>query len=306
MVELYDILSCKDFDKEELLYVLKKASEMECMVSKKGKLNLLEGKIVTMAFFEPSTRTRLSFETAAHRMGADVVGFSSAESTSVKKGESFEDTIKTIDQYSDTIVIRRADAGSAKRAAEVASAPVINAGDGSNEHPTQAMLDLYTIMKEKGTIDGLTIGLIGDLKHARVMHSLAYALSNFNVKLYLLSPDFLKQPPEVIDHLNTRNARFEEVSALNDEIIKDLDVLYTVRVQRERSEEDYLKARGSYIITPNLLKKARNDLIVLHPLPRREELPPEMDDTPYARYFEQARNGIYARMALLGVVARVL
>jgi len=308
MVKLYDVLSCKDLDKEEFLHVLKKASEMECLVSKKGKLNLLEGKIVTMAFFEPSTRTRLSFETAAHRMGADVVGFSSTESTSVKKGESFEDTIKTIDQYSDVIVIRRADAGSAKRAAEVASAPVINAGDGPNEHPTQAMLDLYTIMKEKGTIDGLTIGLIGDLKHARVMHSLAHALSNFNVKLYLLSPEFLKQPPEVMDHLKAKNVRFEEVSALNDEIIKDLDVLYTVRVQRERfpSEEDYLKARGSYIITPNLLKKARNDLIVLHPLPRREELPPEMDDTPYARYFEQARNGVYVRMALLGVVARVL
>jgi len=277
-------------------------------VTKKGKLNLLHGKIAAALFFEPSTRTRLSFETAMQRMGGDIIGFSSVEGTSVKKGETLEDTLKTVDQYADVIIIRHPQIGAAKIAADVADAPVINAGDGAGEHPTQALLDLYTIHKAKNAIDGLTIALVGDLKHARVMHSLAYALSNFDVKLYLISPSMLKMPVEVLDHLKNKQIEFAEMETLNPKVITELDVLYTIRIQKERfpSEEEYIRVKDSYRITPELLTHAKEDMIILHPLPRREELPPEIDKTPFAKYFEQARNGVYVRMALLGIALDVL
>ncbi|MBC7094887.1 aspartate carbamoyltransferase [Thermococcus sp.] len=302
-----DILSCKDLSRDDIGYILKKSQEMERLVTKKGKLNLLCGKIAATLFFEPSTRTRLSFETAMHRMGGDVIGFSSVEGTSVKKGETLEDTIKTVDQYADVIIIRHPQIGAARIAADVADAPVINAGDGAGEHPTQALLDLYTIYKFKNTIDGLTIALVGDLKHARVMHSLAYALSNFEVTLYLVSPPMLKMPSEILEYLKHKQVNLVETETL-DEVIKKVDVLYTVRIQKERfpSEEEYMRVKDSYKITPELLSNAKEDMIILHPLPRREELPPEIDKTPFAKYFEQAKNGVYVRMALLGIVLNVL
>ncbi|RLG85042.1 MAG: aspartate carbamoyltransferase, partial [Thermoprotei archaeon] len=193
--------------------------------------------------------------------------------------------------------------GSAKIAAEVSDVPVINAGDGSNEHPTQAFLDLYTILKEKGRIDGLNIALVGDLKHARTMHSLAYALSNFKVKLYLVSPEVLRMPKEITDYLREKGIEFKEVNELSS-VISDIDVLYTVRVQKERfpSIEEYEKVKGSYIITPKLLNKAKSDLIILHPLPRTIELPTEIDKLPYAKYFNQVKNGVYVRAALLALI----
>ena len=303
-----DILSCRDLSRGDIQYILEKSQEMEKLVAKKGKLNLLCGKIAATLFFEPSTRTRLSFETAMQRMGGDIIGFSSVEGTSVKKGETLDDTIKTVDQYADVIIIRHPQIGVAKIAADVADAPVINAGDGAGEHPTQALLDLYTIHKAKNTIDGLTIALVGDLKHARVMHSLAYALSNFDVKLYLISPAMLKMPVEILDHLKNKQINFTEMETLDPEVVTELDVLYTIRIQKERfpSEEEYIQVKESYRITPELLMHAKEDMIILHPLPRREELPPEIDKTPFAKYFEQARNGVYVRMALLGIVLDVL
>lgn len=302
-----DILSCKELSREDIEYILEKSQEMERLVTKKGKLNLLYGKVAATLFFEPSTRTRLSFETAMHRMGGDVIGFSSVEGTSVKKGETLKDTIKTVDQYADVIIIRHPQIGAARIAADVAEAPVINAGDGAGEHPTQALLDLYTIYKFKNTIDGLKIALVGDLKHARVMHSLAYALSNFEVTLYLVSPSALKMPSEILEYLKQKQVNFVETEALN-EVITELDVLYTIRIQKERfpSKEEYMRVKDSYKITPELLSNAKEDMIILHPLPRRDELPPEIDKTSFAKYFEQAKNGVYVRMALLGIVLDVL
>lgn len=302
-----DIISCKEFSRDEILYILEKASLMEHLLKKGGKLNMLTGKILATLFFEPSTRTRLSFEAAMLKLGGDVIGFTSEEATSVAKGESFEDTIKTVDQYADIIVVRHKVPGSAKIAADVAKVPVINAGDGSNEHPTQAFLDLYTIFKERGKIDGLTVALIGDLKHARTMHSLAYALSNFKVNLYLVSPDALRMPKEIIEYLQSKGINYKELRNIDD-VISDIDVLYAVRVQKERfpSIEEYLKVKGSYVITPQLLKKAKDDLIILHPLPRTDELPKEIDELPQAKYFNQVKNGVYVRAALLALISGVL
>ena len=298
-----DIISCKDFTREEIVYILDKASSMEELVKKQGSTDLLKSKILATLFFEPSTRTRLSFEAAMLRMGGSVIGFSSIEGTSIMKGESFEDTIRTIDQYADVLVVRHPKPGSAKIAADVAESPVINAGDGPNEHPTQALLDLYTIRKEKGRIDNLDIALVGDLKHARTMHSLAYALSNFKVKLYLVSPPQLRMPSEVLDYLDKRKVEYAEVDSI-DEVVSKVDVVYVVRVQKERfkSIEEYEKVKASYIIKPELLSKAKKDMIILHPLPRTIELPVEVDKTPHAKYFGQVRNGVYVRMALLGLV----
>ncbi|HDD26885.1 MAG TPA: aspartate carbamoyltransferase [Acidilobales archaeon] len=298
-----DIISCKDFSRDDLLYLFEKAKLIEHMLNVKGKVDLLRGKVLATLFFEPSTRTRLSFETAMRRLNGDVIGFTSEEATSVAKGESFEDTIRTVSQYADVIVVRHKRPGSAKIAAEVSDVPVINAGDGSNEHPTQAFLDIYTILKEKGSIDGLNIALVGDLKHARTMHSLAYALSNFKVKLYLVSPEVLRMPKEITDYLKEKGIEFHEVDELSS-VISDIDVLYTVRVQKERfpSIEEYEKVKGSYIVTPKLLDKAKSDLIILHPLPRTIELPTEIDKLPYAKYFNQVKNGVYVRAALLALI----
>jgi len=296
-----DIISIKDFSREEIDYILKVASKME-PIAKTGS-EMLKGKILATLFFEPSTRTRLSFESAMHRLGGSTIGFAEAEIASVKKGENLADTVRTVENYADVIALRHPLEGAARLAAEFAEVPIINAGSGAEEHPTQALLDLYTIMKEKNRIDGLNIALMGDLRYGRTVHSLAYALSMYDVKLYLISPDILRMRKEVLKTLKEKKVEVVEKSRIED-VIGELDVLYVTRIQKERFPDpaEYAKVRGSYRIDLETLKNAKEDLVILHPLPRVDEIAPEVDSTPHARYFRQVWNGIIVRMALLALI----
>jgi len=296
-----DIVSIKDFTREEIDYILKVSEEMEKHV-KRGS-DLLKGKIMATLFFEPSTRTRLSFEAAMKKLGGECIGFSSAEGSSVAKGENLNDTIRVVENYCDVIVLRHPLEGAARFAAEVATVPVINAGSGAEEHPTQALLDLLTIKSEKGRIDGLKIALVGDLKYVRTVHSLAYALSLYDVDLYFVSPEPLKMRESVLHDLKERNITYHEYTKVKD-VISDVDVLYVTRIQKERFSDpaEYEKVRGSYKITLETLKEAKEGLIILHPLPRVEEIDFAVDHTPYARYFKQTYYGLLLRMALLALV----
>ena len=296
-----DIISIKDFNREEIDYILKVASKME-PIAKTGS-EMLKGKILATLFFEPSTRTRLSFESAMHRLGGSTIGFAEAEIASVKKGENLADTVRTVENYADVIALRHPLEGAARLAAEFAEVPIINAGSGAEEHPTQALLDLYTIMKEKNRIDGLNIALMGDLRYGRTVHSLAYALSMYDVKLYLISPDILRMRKEVLKTLKEKKVEVVEKSRIED-VIGELDVLYVTRIQKERFPDpaEYAKVRGSYRIDLETLKDAKEDLVILHPLPRVDEIAPEVDSTPHARYFRQVWNGIIVRMALLALI----
>ena len=296
-----DIISIKDFNREEIDYILKVASKME-PIAKTGS-EMLKGKILATLFFEPSTRTRLSFESAMHRLGGATIGFAEAEIASVKKGENLADTVRTVENYADVIALRHPLEGAARLAAEFAEVPIINAGSGAEEHPTQALLDLYTIMKEKNRIDGLSIALMGDLRYGRTVHSLAYALSMYDVKLYLISPDILRMRKEVLKTLKEKKVEAVEKSRIED-VIGELDVLYVTRIQKERFPDpaEYAKVRGSYRIDLETLKDAKEDLVILHPLPRVDEIAPEVDSTPHARYFRQVWNGMIVRMALLALI----
>lgn len=296
-----DVISMRDFRRSDLEVLFEKAKEMEPYV--KSGLDILKGRVMAVAFFEPSTRTRLSFETAMKRLGGEVIGFSSAEGTSVEKGETFSDTIRMLDAYADVIVVRHRLEGAAKLAAEIAQAPVINAGDGSFNHPTQAMLDLYTIWRERGRIDGLKIGIMGDLKYARTVNSLLEGLALYDVEVALISPEFLRPRRETLDYIEARGLRWKAYSKL-DEVLGDLDVLYIVRIQKERFPDplEYERVKGSYRLTAESLRGAKEDLIVLHPLPRVDELDPSVDRTKHAAYFRQAAYGVPLRMALLSLV----
>ncbi len=302
-----DVVSMRDFSKEEIEFVLNVAEALENELTKRGSLDHARGKILATLFYEPSTRTRLSFESAMHRLGGSTVGFSSASSSSVKKGESLADTIMTVERYSDVIALRHPLDGAARLAAEVASVPVINAGDGSNQHPTQTLLDLYTIRRTFGSIDGLTIGLLGDLKYGRTVHSLAEALAFYNVGLYLISPGLLRMPRHIVDELREMGVEVHETTDLEG-TIPELDLLYVTRIQRERfpDEEEYLKVRGSYQVNAAVLKGARDSLKIMHPLPRVDEIHPEVDGTGHALYFDQVFSGIPVRMAVLGLILGVL
>lgn len=296
-----DIVSIKDFTREEIDYILKVSEEMEKYV--KTGSDLLKGKIMATLFFEPSTRTRLSFEAAMKKLGGECIGFSSAEGSSIAKGENLSDTIRVVENYCDIIVLRHPLEGAAKFAAEVATVPVINAGSGAEEHPTQALLDLLTIKSEKERIDGLKIALVGDLKYGRTVHSLAYALSLYDVDLYFVSPEPLKMRENVLHDLKERNVTYHEYTKITD-VISEVDVLYVTRIQKERFSDpaEYEKVRGSYKITLETLKEAKEDLVILHPLPRVEEIDFAVDQTPYARYFKQTYYGLLLRMALLALV----
>ncbi|AEA11931.1 aspartate carbamoyltransferase catalytic subunit [Thermoproteus uzoniensis 768-20] len=296
-----DVVSMRDFSRKDLEVLFEKAREMERYA--RSGLDVLRGKIMAVAFFEPSTRTRLSFETAMKRLGGNVIGFSSAEGTSVEKGETFSDTIRMLDAYADVIVVRHKLEGAAKLAAEIAQSPVINAGDGSFNHPTQAMLDLYTIWREKGKVDGLRIGVMGDLKYARTVNSLLEGLALFDVEVALISPEFLRPRQETLDYIQSRGLRYEFYSRL-DEVLGELDVLYVVRIQKERFLDplEYERVRGSYRLTAESLRGAKDGLIVLHPLPRVDELDPSVDGTRHAAYFRQAAYGVPLRMALLSLI----
>ncbi|ABW02504.1 aspartate carbamoyltransferase [Caldivirga maquilingensis] len=298
-----DVISSLDFTRDDLMQLFYEAKEMENYA--KSKLNILDGKIMATAFFEPSTRTRLSFETAMLRLGGRVLGFGSVEASSVAKGESLGDTIRMLDSYSDIIVIRHSLEGAAKYAADIATVPVINAGDGTQNHPTQAMLDAYTIWREYGRLDDLTIGILGDLRYARVVTSLVQLLSNFKVKLRLISPEILRPRRELVDFMRMRGMNYSLHSNLN-EVLSELDVLYVVRIQRERFPDpvEYERVKGSFKVTPESLIGAKDTLIILHPLPRVDEVDHRLDSTRYARYFRQSALGVPLRMALLKLVLK--
>ena len=294
-----DIISINDFSKEELLYILKIVRHFE----QRPKNNLLKGEILATLFFEPSTRTRLSFVSAMEQLSGEVIGFSNSNTTSIQKGESLWDTIKMTEQYADVIVIRHPLEGSARLAAEAASIPVINGGDGSNQHPTQTLLDLYTIQKIKGKLENLHIGFVGDLKYGRTVHSLVIALSHFSPTFYFIAPDELQIPEVYLDELFKNRVKYSKTSDLM-KSCKELDVLYVTRIQKERFPDplEYEKFKGIYRIGEELLHHVKNDLKIMHPLPRVDEIDKSVDSTPYAAYFEQAANGIPVRMALLALV----
>ena len=295
-----DIISIKDFSREEISYIFKIAKSMEPLAAKGS--NILKGKILATLFFEPSTRTRLSFESAMHKLGGSTIGFAEAEIASVKKGENLADTIRTVDNYADVIALRHPLEGAARLAAEFSKVPILNGGSGAEEHPTQALLDVYTMNKEKGKIDGLKIAFVGDLRYGRTVHSLAYALSLYNVELYLVSPESLKMRREVLQAIKERIQVIERTNL--EKIIPLVDVLYVTRIQKERFPDpaEYAKVKGSFKLDLQALTDAKKDLTILHPLPRVDDIAPEVDNTPYARYFQQVRNGIVMRMALLALI----
>ncbi|MFX0104205.1 MAG: aspartate carbamoyltransferase [Candidatus Hodarchaeota archaeon] len=290
------IISAKQFDRDDIEYILKKGKEM---IQIKNS-NILQGKILATLFFEPSTRTRLSFESAMYRLGGSVIGFHSGDVSSIKKGESIADTIRTVENYSDCIVIRHSLEGAATMAAKFSKVPIINAGSGSGEHPTQALLDLLTITEELGPLDGLNIGLMGDLKYGRTVHSLSILLSNFDVNIYFISPVDLKMRNRDKDFLQQRQVKYKEITDYR-KILNILDVLYMTRIQKERfvDLEEYDKIKGFYIFQQEDLKATKDNFILLHPLPRINEISPDVDDSQKAIYFKQTYYGIPMRKALL-------
>ena len=297
-----DIISIREFTRDKLIHIFKVAREMENLIG--GRSDVLKNKVLALLFFEPSTRTMFSFQTAMYRLGGETLVFSDVKKTSISKGETLGDTIRIIDGYSDCIVIRHKFEGMAKYAAEIAESPVINAGDGTREHPTQTMIDLYTIWRIKGEIDGLNIGILGDLKYGRASTSFTYGLTLFNPeRLYMISPPELKIRDEVRDYLDKKKINFIETTDLRN-VIRELDVLYVTRIQKERFPDptEYERVRGSYQVNINLLESVKDDLMILHPLPRVDEIAPEVDNTRYAYYFKQARYGVPIRMAILKLV----
>ncbi len=296
-----DIISVRDLDKQELETIFD-AAEKIIKLDPNERQEIARGKTLGYLFFEPSTRTRLSFQAAIALLGGTSLGIADIASSSAKKGESLADTVKIMSIYSDILVLRHTLDGSSRFAAEVSSKPVINAGSGTEEHPTQAIQDLFTIRKEKKKIDGLKIGIVGDLKYGRTVYSLLYALANYDVEVHLTSPEVLKIRPDSIYEIKN-SLSFTESTNI-EEYISDLDVLYVTRIQKERfpDEEEYLKVKGSYIIGLDLLQKMKDDAIILHPLPRLDEISTDVDKTKQARYFEQAEYGKYTRAALMGLI----
>lgn len=295
-----DILSIKDLSLAQIQQILETAKKL-----KQGPVpHLLKDKIVAHCFFEPSTRTRLSFESATLRLGGNVIGFSSDDNLSTKKGETLHDTIKVISGYADLIAIRHAKEGAARLAAQVSDKPVINVGDGANQHPTQALVDLFTIKESQKSLDGLAIALVGDLKYGRTIHSLAEICMLFDFRLFLVAPDALTLPESICDALKKRGVRFSFHQSL-EEVIPKVDILYMTRIQQERlSEAENQVVAKQFVLTPEMLAHARENLKILHPLPRVNEIDVRVDQTPYAYYFDQAANGVYVRQALLTLLLR--
>jgi len=300
-----DIISVKQFKRDDLEYVFGVAHEMRGMVERVGTFDLLKGKILTNLFYEPSTRTSSSFTAAMERLGGSVIPINEVRYSSVSKGESLPDTVRTLECYADVIVLRHPETGSAAIAAKAARKPVINAGDGVGEHPTQALLDTFTIFEELGAgqIDGMTVTMLGDLKYGRTVHSLARLLSLFKVRINYVSPEILRMPKEVMDEVDAKDVPQAEFNSLT-QVLPETDVLYVTRVQKERFEDpaEYEKVKGAYVIDPEIMKSAKQDMIVMHPLPRVGEISVDFDDDPRAAYFRQMEYGLYVRMALLAMV----
>jgi len=299
----WDILSVKQFDREDLRYIFEVAHEMAGMVRRLGAFDLLKGKILANLFYEPSTRTSSSFTSAMERLGGSVIPINEVRYSSVSKGESLPDTVRSLECYADVIVLRHPEVGSAALAAKYARKPVINAGDGVGEHPTQALLDLFTIQEELRQIDGLTVTMVGDLKYGRTVHSLARLLSLYDVRLNYVSPEILRMPEDVRTEVAEAGIPQAEYRAL-EEVLGESDVIYVTRVQKERFEDpaQYEQVKGAYVITPETMQQAKEECIIMHPLPRVGEISIEVDEDPRAAYFRQMEYGLYTRMALLAMV----
>ena len=294
-----NLVSIDDYTKEEYLRIIEIAESFE----KNPNQDILKGKVVATLFFEPSTRTRLSFESAINRLGGRVIGFSDASSSSVTKGETLKDTIMMVSNYCDLIVMRHPLEGSVRYASEIATVPVINAGDGANQHPTQTLLDLYSIKKTQGTLDGLKLFIVGDLKYGRTVHSLLMAMSTFNTTFHFISPVELMMPKVYKLHLNKIGLKYLEYTELTKHI-KEADIIYMTRVQKERFSDpiEYEKTKNAYILKNNMLEGTKDNLKIMHPLPRVNEIDTEIDDNSKAYYFTQALNGVYTRQAIIAKV----
>jgi len=298
------IISINDFSRDEIDFVLEKSGILEKKLGSSSTSSLMNGKILANLFFEPSTRTRMSFEAAMKRLGGITIGFDHPGISSEVKGETIADTVRIVSGYADLIVIRHPIEGSARLASEYSDVPVINGGDGSNQHPTQTLLDLYTIKKEFKSIDGLDICIVGDLKYGRTVHSLASALGNYDVKIRFISPQELRAPRQIVKSLSDRGIEVKETTKLN---LKNSDVIYVTRIQKERfpDPQEYERVKGAFVLNLNSLEGIRENAIIMHPLPRVSEISPDIDATKHARYFEQAKNGIPVRMALLCLVCGI-
>ncbi len=291
------LVSIADLSRDKILYLMEMAQEFEQYPNRK----LLDGRIVATLFFEPSTRTRLSFETAAHRLGASVIGFTDPKVTSSTKGETLKDTIMMVANYSDVIVMRHFLEGAALYASELTQTPVVNAGDGAHQHPSQTLLDLYTMLQTQGKLENLNIHLVGDLKYGRTVHSLIMAMRHFNPTFHFIAPKELAMPEEYKQYCNKHGIKLVEHEDFNEDTIAEADIIYMTRVQRERFSDlmEYERVKDVYILRGDMLGKAKENMRILHPLPRVNEITQDVDDTPHAYYFQQALNGLYAREAIL-------
>ena len=295
-MEKHNFVTIADLNKDEIMYLIQMAQEFE----KHPNRDLLKGKVVATLFYEPSTRTRLSFETAASRLGARVIGFSDAKASSVSKGETLKDTILMVSNYADVIAMRHYIEGAAQYASEIAPVPIINAGDGAHMHPSQCLLDLYSIYKTQGTLENLNIYLVGDLKYGRTVHSLIMAMRHFNPTFHFIAPKELAMPQEYKLYCNQYGIKFQEHTAFNEKVISDADILYMTRVQKERFSDlmEYEHVKNVYILQNDMLSLAKENMKILHPLPRINEIAYDVDDNPHAYYIQQAQNGLYAREAI--------
>jgi len=293
------LVSITDYSKDDILRILDTAEEFEA----NQRQNILNGYVIASLFFEPSTRTRLSFESAVQYLGGSIIGFASADTSSVKKGETLKDTILTVSNYSDLIVMRNPMDGSARYASEVSPVPIINAGDGANQHPTQCLLDLYSIRKTQGTLDNIDIAMVGDLKYGRTVHSLVQALSLFGARFHFVSPESLKMPSSVKTWVKNAGLEYHQYTELTD-VIPLADILYMTRIQGERFPDplEYEKVKNSYILENAMLHNSKENMRVLHPLPRVNEITEDVDENPKAYYFQQAQNGVYVRQALIATI----
>ena len=296
-MEKHDFVTIADLSKEKILYMIQMAKEFEMHPNRE----ILKGKVVATLFFEPSTRTRLSFETAANRLGAKVIGFTDAKVTSATKGETLKDTILMVSNYADVIAMRHHIEGAAQYASEIAPIPIINAGDGAHQHPSQCMLDLYSIYKTQGTLENLNIYIVGDLKYGRTVHSLIMAMRHFNPTFHFIAPEELAMPEEYKLYCKQHGIKYVEHTDFNEDIIAGADIIYMTRVQKERFSDlmEYERVKNVYILKNDMLVKARKNMKILHPLPRVNEIAYDVDESPYAYYIQQAQNGLYAREAII-------
>ena len=295
-MEKHNFVTIADLSREEIMHLIEMAQEFE----KHPNRELLKGKVVATLFFEPSTRTQLSFQTAANRLGARVIGFSDAKTSSTTKGETLKDTILMVSNYADVIALRHYIEGAAQYASEVAPIPIVNAGDGAHEHPSQCLLDLYSIYKTQGTLDNLNIYLVGDLKYGRTVHSLITAMRHFNPTFHFIAPKELAMPNEYKLYCKEHNINFQEHTAFNEKVISDADIIYMTRVQKERFSDlmEYERVKNVYILKNDMLDNVKENMKILHPLPRVNEIAYDVDDNPHAYYIQQAQNGLYAREAI--------